>query len=469
MRIEHWLYTLPLKLRSLFRRHQVEKDLEDELRFHLEQKIEDGVARGLTPTEARRTALLAMDGIEQHKESCRDQRGVNFIENLLRDIRFGFRGLVKSPGFTVVAVVTLALGIGANTAIFTVVNAVLVRPLPFPEPERMVQVMLRTPEGVLKNLLTIPRYIICRDQRETFQEIGAYETLATGVNLTGSDEPEQLSGLHVSAQYFSVFGAECQLGRPFSDDEDRPGGPRLAVLSEGLWKRRFGRDRNIVGTTVVLDGEPYVVTGVLGSRFAAEPTADVWLPLNANPNSITHNHNFRVTARLRPGVSFAMAGEQMKRAEAEFAAKFPSTSSPGSFTIEPLQNVGIDDIRPALLVLLGAVGLVLLIACANVANLVLGRANGRTREMAIRAALGAGRRRIISQLLMESLLLAGAGGLLGVALGFTGLQELLAISTVQLPRLGVHGSAFALDWRVLVFTLCIFPGSRPFCSPCCRH
>jgi putative ABC transport system permease protein len=453
MRLDHWIYTVPLRLRSLFHRRQVEQELDEELRFHLERKIEESLAHGLTPEEARRVALRAMDGIEQRKEECRDMRRMNGIENLFQDLRFGLRLLAKSPGFTAVAVLTLALGIGANTAIFTVVNSVLLRPLPYPEPERMVQIMLSAPEGT-HDMMSIPRFTVCRAQTQTFQEIVAYESRATGVNLTGGDYPEQLKGIHVSADYFRLFGAEIGLGRTFSAEEDRPGGPRLVVLSDGLWRRRFGGDRNLLGKAILLEGEPYVVTGVLGARFTADPAADIWLPLDADPNSITNSHDFRVTGRLKPGITLEMAKAQMKLAEDQFQLKFPGIT-PGNFTVEPLQDVAVVDIRPALLVLLGAVSLVLLIACANVANLLLGRANGRTREMAIRSALGAGRRRIVSQLLAESLLLSLAGGALGIVIGFAGLRTLLALSMVNIPRLGVQGSAVAPDWRVLAFTLLI--------------
>lgn len=229
----------------------------------------------------------------------------------------------------------------------------------------------------------------------------------------------------------------------------------MAVISEGLWRRRFGGDPTLIGKAILLEGEPYVVTGVVGSRFRADPEAELWLPLGADPNSIVNNHDFRMTGRLRPGITLEMAQAQMKLAEAEFLMKFPN-GAPGAFTVGPLQDVAVGDIRPALFILFGAVSLVLLIACANVANLLLGRANGRTREMAIRSALGASRWRIIGQLLAESLLLSFAGGLLGVVAGFYGLRTLLALNlATKIPRLGVQGSAVTLDGRVLVFTLLI--------------
>jgi putative ABC transport system permease protein len=379
----------------------------------------------------------------------------NFFEQVMQDLRYALRLLRRSPGFTLTAIAALALGIGATTAIFSLINTVLLQPLSYPEPDRIVQLELSSPRGT-GNITSIPKFNVWREQKQSFQSIAAYDFGGPGLNLTGGDRPEQLKGIHVSADYFSVFGAPLATGRTFSTEEDNPGGPKLAVLSYGLWQRRFGGDPGISSKMVEIGGEPYQVIGVLGASFKTDPPADIFLPLQADPNSTNQAHFLRAAARLKPGVTLGMAQDAMKLAADEFKQKFPGQMGPQlGFTAVPLRDTVIGSVRKAFLILAGAVAFVLLIACANVANLLLVRATLRGREIAVRAALGAGRGRIIRQLLTESVLLSVAAGALGLFLGYIGLHALLAINPGDIPRIGPQGSAVTLDWRVLVFTLLI--------------
>jgi predicted permease len=462
MRLQHWPYTIPLRLRSLFRRQQVEQDLDEELNYHLGKKIEQYIEEGLTPKEARHAALRAMDGLEQRKEECRDARRVNGLEHLVQDIRYGVRMLARVPGFTAVAVATIALGIGASTAIFSVVNAVLLEPLPYPDPDRIVQLMLFSPvwaRGKNENIASGPEFNVWREQKQAFQEIAAYDNAAGAVNLTGSEVPEQLRAVHVSADYFRLFGAPVEKGRAFSRDEDRPGGPRVVVISNGLWHRRFGGDPALISKSILLGGEPHTVIGVLGSSFFADPPTDIWLPLQADPNNANPAHILRVAARLKPGVTLKMARAQMGIAREQYKEKFPSwfpqsaLPTEEGFTAEPLWEAVVGDVRHTLLVLAGAVSFLFLIACANLANLLLARATVRRREMAIRATLGAARPRLVCQLVIESVLLSIVGGMLAIPLGYFGVRALMAMNNGHIPRIDSQGTAVTLDARLLGFAL----------------
>jgi putative ABC transport system permease protein len=376
------------------------------------------------------------------------------METLLQNLRHGLRSLAKSPGFTSIAILTLALGIGANTAIFSVVNTVLLQPLSYPEADRLVELELSSPQGN-SNITSIPKFNVWREQAQVFNSVTAYD-FAHGINVTGDQRPEQLKGIHASADYFRVFGAPVVLGRAYTAEEDRPGGPAVVVVSNGLWRSRFGADPGIIGRTMDLGGEPFTVIGVLGATFKTDSPCDLWVPLRPDPNSTDQGHYLLGTARLKAGVTVAQAQAAMKLAAEQFKQKFPKSPELGpgdSFTAIPLRDSVIGDVRSALWLLFGAVGFVLLIACANVANLLLARGTIRRREMAIRSALGADRMRLIWQLLTESLLLAFAGAVLGLALGYAGVRALLAINPGSIPRIGEHGAAVTLDWSVLAFTL----------------
>ena len=368
------------------------------------------------------------------------------------DLKYSLRALIANPVFTLTAIAALALGIGANTAIFTVVNAVLLKPLTYPDADRIVQFQLTSPQGTGTSSSPV-NFNTWRAQTSVFEDVAAYDFGGPGFNLTG-DIPEQAPGIHVSRNYFRLFGAPVLLGRTFTPQEDSPNGGHVVVISYGFWQRRFGGNPNVVGKAVSLSGVSYTIVGVLGKSFATDPAADLWLPFQIDPNSTNLGHYFFVAGRLKPGVTLAQANAELKTAADQYRRLHPEDIGPkGSFAVQPLRDSIVSGARTSLLILLGAVSFVLLIACANVANLLLARAAGRKREFAIRAAMGASRLRIVRQLLTESVVLALCGGILGLGLGYLGVRGLLAASPVSLPRVGEHGASVGIDWRVLVFTL----------------
>jgi predicted permease len=376
--------------------------------------------------------------------------GTEPMGNLWNDVKHSLHMFVKNPGFTLAALAALALGIGANTAIFTVVNAVLLKPLSYPDADRIVQLLGVSPDGRQIGA-SIPKFHVWQQQTSVFKEVAAFDFAGPGFNITG-DRPEQVHGLHVTEGYFRLFGAPILLGRTFTPQEDSPNGGNVVVLSYGLWQRKFGGNPNVVGQSLSLGNQPFTIIGVLGKDFLSDPEADIWVPFQFEPNSTNQGHYFWAAGMLKPGVTLDQANAQMKLAGSQFHRIYPESNPKQSFAVEPLRDSIIGDARKSLLILLGAVSLVLLIACANVANLLLVRATGRKREFAIRSALGAGRARIIRQLLTESVVLSVTGGILGLGLGFIGVRALLAISPAGLPRIGEDGAAIGVDWRVLGFT-----------------
>ena len=390
--------------------------------------------------------------------STNEQSGSSFLplESIGRDIRFAVRSLLKAPGFAVVAILVIAVGIGANTAVFSVINTVLLKPLTYPDPQSLVQLMNTGDDS--DSFASVPKFNIWQQQKNVFQHVAAYDTGGAGLNLTGNDPPEQIQGVHVSGDYFATLGAPVIVGRTFTVAEDSPHGGNVVVLSYGLWKRRFGGERSIVGKNIQLDGQPYEVVGVIGREFMSEYPADLWLPFQFDLNSTNPAHYFQVVARLKPGVTVSMANAQLKLAADQFRTMYPGRMGPSNnngFGVILLQEEMVRDTRSSLYVLLGTVGLVLLIACANVANLLLIRATARKRELATRSALGAGRWHIIRQLLTESLVVSLTGGILGLMLGFAGVRFLLAINPGSIPRIGEDGSAVHVDLNVLLFTLAV--------------
>ncbi|PYP61797.1 MAG: hypothetical protein DMD26_16850, partial [Gemmatimonadetes bacterium] len=382
------------------------------------------------------------------------------MERFVQDLKYSLRILRQQRAFTVAAVAALALGIGATTAVFSVVNAILLRPFPYPDPDRIVMFMNTSPNGSFPGA-SPAKFAHWRQQTDVVQNASAFRNVT--VNYTGSEVPEQLNSGNVSEAFFRLWGAKTVLGRTFSAEEDRPNGARVAVLSYGWWTRRFASDPAIVGKTILLSGDPYVVIGVLNrdfdpSEFIDPP--DVWTDFQIDPNTTNGAHYFNSAARLRPGVTLAQAQAKLHQSASAFSEKFPNAlGKNGSFSVEPVQKEFVRNSRSLLVVLLAAVSGVLLIACANVANLLLVRSTVRKREMAIRAAMGAARSRIIRQLITESVLLSLIGGALGLALGLFGIRSLLSINTAGLPRVGENGAAVQLDWRLLAFTAIVSIGT----------
>lgn len=378
------------------------------------------------------------------------------METLLADARQSLRLMLKSPAFTAVAVAALALGIGANTAIFSVVDKVLLQPLPYPEADRIMQVERKFPQGTGSST-SIPKYFAWR-QNNVFASMALADQQGPGINLSRGDRSEQIKGVHISADYFKVFGVSPMMGRTFTAAEDAPNGPKAVVISQGLWRSRFGSDPNILSKTITLNSEPYSVVGVMPASFIPNPPADVWISLQADPHSTNQGHYLAAMGRLKQDVTLERARGEMKLAGEAFRRQYPKwMDKDETVTVIPLQQSLVKDVKPALLILLGAVALVLLIACANVANLLLARATARQRELAIRTAVGASRWRVMRQLLTESVMLSTLGGVAGFLLGVTGVKLLLLLVPGDIPLLTGDGSsqqALSLfDWRVAAFTL----------------
>jgi predicted permease len=386
--------------------------------------------------------------------------GVPAMTDFFQDVKHSLRSFWNSPGFTLAAVAALALGIGANTAIFSIVDAVLLKALPFPEADRLVVFLQTGPQGSF-SAGSPAKFNFWRAQTDVVEQVSAYRS--TVLNFTGGGVPEQLHADQVSAGYFALFGARIERGRVFGPEDDRPGGSHLVLLSHDLWMRRFGGDPSILGKTISLSGDPYSVIGVVDptfdvSEFGTPP--ELWIPFQLDPHSVDQGHYFQVAGRLKPGVTVKQAQARFALASNEYKQKYPNVlQRDNGFSVELLRDEIVRDVQTTLWILLGAVSLVLLIACANVASLLLVRATGRRRELAVRAAIGAGRWRIVRQLLTESVLLSFAGGVFGLGLGVVGVRALLALNTADLPRVGQDGSIVTLDWRVLTFTLAVSIGT----------
>jgi putative ABC transport system permease protein len=437
-------------LKQLFLRRRLYDELHQEITFDLEKRINELVAGGMPVKQATAAARREFGNVTPIEEHCREEWQWPTLESFWADITLTAHQLRKSPVFTITAVATLALGIGANTAIFSVINAVLLKPLSYPEPNRIVQFLLTIPEGPRPSA-SISDFRLWQQQTQSFEQVSAYDFSPNGITLAG-EPPQQVRAIHVSSDYFRLFGAPMLLGRTFTTEEASPAGGKVVVLSYGLWKSRFGGNPDMVGKSIWLDNDSYTVLGVTGAGFHCDPAADLWIPFQFALNSDDPAHYFQVAGRLKPGISLEKADAQLKLAAAEALRSYSFSDSNLGFAVKPLRDMIVGDVRSSLLVMAVAVAFVLLVACANVANLLLVRATGRIHEFAIRSALGAGRIRIVRQLLTESIVLSLIGGALGVVLGLVGVRALLEMNPGNLPRIGEGGALVDIDWRIFAFT-----------------
>jgi predicted permease len=446
-------------------KRQVSDDVDAELAFHLARRVEELEARGLSPDDARREAASRFGNLEYTRQYCRDEdvrreretRHTTMIDELRQDLVYALRSLRSTPGFALVALLTLALGIGANTAIFSVVRGVLLSPLPFPDADRVITVwQSNQSENDLKSRVSEPDFLEWKAGTKRFSSIAGYWYAPGGstADLTGNGAPEQLDGAYITPGFFETLGATAAMGRTIRPEEAVTGNDHFIVLSDGLWRRRFGADRAIVGKALTLDGIPFTVLGVMPPAFTyPADRLDFWTPLSImGPDAIGRQRGSRfldVIGRLAPGATIEQAHDEIAGIARLTAEREPGARGWTDVTMTPVRDAIVGDVRRPLLVLLGAVGFVLLITCVNIAGLLLARATSRQRELAVRSALGAGRGRIFRQLITESLVLALLGGALGVALAYAGSRALTSIGAGDLPR----ATAVRIDGPILLFAL----------------
>ena len=450
----NWMRELARQLRMLRHRRECDAELEEEMRLHLDLRQQEQVESGMAADDARAAARRRFGNVTALREQSWSSWGWEWFEHLVQDVNYGLRMLRKSPGFALIAILTLALGIGANTAIFSVVNGVLLSPLPFRNSNLIVSMFQQKP-NFPKGSISYPNFLDWQRENRSFQSMAAYRW-ADG-SLTGVGEPEDVPAQRISATFFPILGVNPILGRNFNADEDRRGASPTVMISEGLWKRKFGSDPNIISRRLIVAGMGRTIVGVIPSSFRLNiqnfHTPDIYEPIGEETDARFHKRDsfwgMDAIGLLKPGITLEQAREDMKRVNAGLAAAYPDVNANIKATITTLKDEIVGEMRPVLLVLLGAVGFVLLISCVNVANLLLARSTSRQGEFAIRVALGAGELRIIRQLLTESILLALCGGALGLILAQWG--TVVAIAAV--PRTVPRSEEIGVDLRVLLFTL----------------
>ena len=444
------------RLRGSFRSSKIGTEFDDELQFHIDARTQEFIATGLAPEEARRRALRLLGNRVLLKERTRDVDTLGWIETLVQDLRYAGRLLRNSPGFTIVVVATLALGIGVNTAVLSVVNGVLLNPLPYWQPDQLAALYSGTTEGE-RGISSYPNFLDWARDNRSFAALAAYRP--DSFNLAGMGEPERVPVEMVSASFFPLLGVQPILGRAFLPNEDQLGSAPVVLISHGFWKRKFGSSPGALGKSLTLNGTAHIIVGVIPPNFRYHGRdfqhSDVYVPIGQWNNPIFHDRKvsnaMNVVGRLRPGVTFDQASADMKALARHLADEYPEANKGLGITLAPLKRDVVQDIRALLLVLQAAVGFVLLIACVNITNLLLLRSKSRTRELAIRTALGASRSRVVRQLLTESILLAMAGGALGVLIASWGTQAALKVLPGVLPR----AEEIRLDGRVLLFMVAV--------------